>query len=295
MVEIPSDIDLRDRGENSTEKVTQEKREQTALSALYISAAHIPESPGEASYTLLEGEVDKDVQHMIVGPEVDSIFWNDPLPPAPPPPAALHALPNAMTTTTAAAAGGPAVPSISSVSVSVSDLIAQLGNTESSAAMATLQTLPPEQIQNLLQEVSAITRGAVPVPLGSQPFGVVGGGSEIWPPHQNAGFQQYDYTGYHDDNNVDRAAWGGRGRGGGGGSGGARGRQYRRKPCSFFQAGRRASKTKKSLDPTDYVTDANTAISVILRTRLCRKPATEARSLLLRMSESMVGIRVVLN
>ena len=53
MVEIPSDIDLRDRGENSTEKVTQEKREQTAMNALYTSAAHIPESPRENFMTTL--------------------------------------------------------------------------------------------------------------------------------------------------------------------------------------------------------------------------------------------------
>lgn len=240
LVEIPEDVESRPRGENSEEKVTQEQREQTALNALYMTPAQIPDTPAEASYTLTEVDVDKDVQHMILGPEVDSIFWSDP--PPQPPPNQIQPIPTPTPTM-----GMPP---------SVSDLISQLGSTpvESSAALATLQALPPEQIQSLLQEVSAMTQGQLPQPQQQQPpFGH----DPTWQP-QNQNQFAFDYGSYHDDNNVDRAGWGGRGRGGavrggppGGGRGGGAFRQFRRKPCSFFQAGR-----CKYGDQCDFAHDA---------------------------------------
>ncbi|KAH6915480.1 hypothetical protein BKA70DRAFT_1369172 [Coprinopsis sp. MPI-PUGE-AT-0042] len=68
----------RPRGENSQEASTQAEREQTALSALYMSTAQIPESPAEPSTAALtEEEVDQNVAHMTVGEDNDHMFWGE--------------------------------------------------------------------------------------------------------------------------------------------------------------------------------------------------------------------------
>jgi protein phosphatase 1 regulatory subunit 10 len=76
VIDIPADIDLRPRGEESQEKFVQEEREQTALGALYMSPMHIPDSPAEPSSIISEEETDKEVRAMTSGPEVDSVFWS---------------------------------------------------------------------------------------------------------------------------------------------------------------------------------------------------------------------------
>ncbi|EAU80599.2 hypothetical protein CC1G_11399 [Coprinopsis cinerea okayama7 len=73
-LELEPDVD-HPRGLQSEEAAIQEKREQTALSALYMSAALIPETPGEPASVLSEEEVDANVTHMTAGPVNDSEFW----------------------------------------------------------------------------------------------------------------------------------------------------------------------------------------------------------------------------
>ncbi|KAF9032645.1 hypothetical protein BDZ89DRAFT_1063259 [Hymenopellis radicata] len=65
-IEIPVDIEYKERGLESQEKATQEQREESVLGALYLSLAQIP--------------VDTQVQAMTVGPELEAAFW-DPMTP----------------------------------------------------------------------------------------------------------------------------------------------------------------------------------------------------------------------
>ena len=58
MLDLPP-IELPPRGAESQEKNKQEEREQTALGALYMSPAQIPESPLEPSGFLPEDQVDR--------------------------------------------------------------------------------------------------------------------------------------------------------------------------------------------------------------------------------------------
>ncbi|KAI3604761.1 hypothetical protein WG66_008559 [Moniliophthora roreri] len=80
LIEIPIDIECPPRGEGSLEKNTQEQREKTALVAVYLNPAHVPESPGEPATTLPDEEVDKDVTVMTCGPEVDGVFFSEAVP-----------------------------------------------------------------------------------------------------------------------------------------------------------------------------------------------------------------------
>jgi len=217
LVEMPPDPESRPpRGSESTEKLTQEQREQTALGAVYMTPNQIPESPAEPTAVITEEEVDRDVTTMTTGPEVDAIFWS----------------------------GEPAP-----VMASVADLVGQLAmgnmmdpsmigtapNTQGLDLSAIVQNLPQEQLQQLLQQLS--------VPAG--PFGQVSqyGGDESWSSVPSQSLAEYGQT-YHEDS--DQMRWssesrgrGGRGRGRGRGGRGEDGyRQIRRKPCSFFAAGR---------------------------------------------------------
>jgi protein phosphatase 1 regulatory subunit 10 len=218
VVEMPPDPEPRSsRGSESTEKLTQEQREQTALGAVYMTPNQIPESPAEPSTVITEEEVDRDVTTMTTGPEVDAIFWS----------------------------GEPAP-----VVASVADLVGQLAmgnmmdpsmiapNTQGLDLTAIVQNLPQEHLQQLLQQLSVPT-----------PFGQVSqyGGDESWLSAPSQSSAEYGQT-YHEDS--DHMRWSsesrGRGRGRGRGKGG-RGEDYRhikRKPCSFFAAGRRALNLK---------------------------------------------------
>lgn len=233
VVEMPPDPESRPpRGSESTEKLTQEQREQTALGAVYMTPNQIPESPAEPTEVLTEEEVDRDVTAMTTGPEVDAIFWS----------------------------GEPAP-----VMASVADLVGQLAmgnmmdpsmigtapNTQGLDLSAIVQNLPQEQLQQLLQQLS--------VPTG--PFGQVPqySGDESWSSVPGQGLAEYGQT-YHEDS--DQMRWssesrgrGARGRGRGRGGRGEDGyRQIRRKPCSFFAAGRRALNLKLIMTKTDYTT-----------------------------------------
>ncbi|KAF8869090.1 hypothetical protein CPB85DRAFT_1360237 [Mucidula mucida] len=65
-IEIPVDIEYKERGLESQEKATQEQREESVLGALYLSLAQIPVSPAEPSHVLADAEVDIQVQAMTV-------------------------------------------------------------------------------------------------------------------------------------------------------------------------------------------------------------------------------------
>ncbi|KAJ7122949.1 hypothetical protein C8R44DRAFT_785006 [Mycena epipterygia] len=233
-IEIPADIpDQGPRGAESQEKMTQEQREQTALVSLYMSLASIPDSPAEPSHTIPDEEVDKDVREMTAGPDVDLVFWS-----------------------------GPPIPPVQEQQAmaplsSVADLVGQLavGADGASAAAAIdpmMQAMPPEQLQQLLAQLSQL-----PQPTQSQqqqqqqqqqmqmqmqqqqqqPYG-------DWP-GLNQFSADYSQPAFQDDSG-ERNGWpvgrGGRGRGRGRGRGGAgieEGyRHNKRKLCNFFAAGR---------------------------------------------------------
>ena len=242
----------------------QEEREQSALIVVYTSPAQIPDNPAEPQGSQLsEEQVDDGVCHMLTGPDVDSIFGRDIGVPAP----MEMMLP-------AGAGAGP----------SVKELIGQLNpNPPPDVAMAmgdvysNTTNFSPEYLQQLMQQ---LTQGAAFNGLG--PTGAVqtppqhpgpqADPSQSWGPGNQYG--EYD-RGYHENGagrggggdpnrrwHDDAGGWGaGPGPSGGGDRGGLRGRgrggpvrgvgrgrgdfrNTKRKPCSFFQAGRRASSSE---------------------------------------------------
>jgi protein phosphatase 1 regulatory subunit 10 len=218
-VGLDLDPESSQRGQNSTEKTTQEEREQTTLGALYGS--QIPDSAGEPSTLIGDDEIDVDVRTMTVGPECDNVFWREVEVPQPSP-------------------------------VSVADLVGQLSggfdsmSTPNNSGMlgfdaALLSSIPqlpiaPEQVQELMQQAQALLSGGG-VPLN------FGGADQNW---TNASAAEYG-RGYSDNGargrwTMDRGQIRGRGRGRGRGEDGSY-RNSKRKPCSFFAEGRRASNT----------------------------------------------------
>ncbi|KAF9224415.1 hypothetical protein BS17DRAFT_779754 [Gyrodon lividus] len=214
-IDIPMDIDLTQRGQQSSERITQEEREQTALGALYMNAAQIPDSPGEPSATTPEEEVDVDVKMMTVGSECDLVFWSE-------------------------AAQTP--------QVSVADLVNQLtaggmdhpmnGSSMNGSSLAfdpnVLSSIPPEQMQQLMQQAQALfnqgqSGGVQP------PYGSVGYNSSSTYPEYGQDYAGDDAGGRW---SADRGRGrGGRGRGRGRGEEGSY-KSSKRRPCSFFAEGR---------------------------------------------------------
>lgn len=220
-ITLEFDLEASQRGQNSAEKTTQEEREQTALGALYMSPAQIPDSPGEPTTTIGDDEIDVDVKNMTVGPECDNFFWSE----------ADLPQPNA---------------------VSVADLVGQLsGGFDSMSAPnstgiqsfgfdpALLSQLPiaPEQVQELMQQAQALFNQH---PSGAGVQAQFGGTDQNWNPNTATG----DYGRGYADNGSARGRWAsdrgqfrGRGRGRGRGEDGSY-RSSKRKPCSFFAEGR---------------------------------------------------------
>ncbi|KAJ4472048.1 hypothetical protein J3R30DRAFT_3659981 [Lentinula aciculospora] len=231
-IEIPIDIDYPPRGEQSEEKAIQERREQTVLSALYMTEAQIPDTPTETTNTLPE-EVDKDVVIMTSGPDVDSVFWSSEASAAP---SALFGgavadILSQLTTGNFALANGNGSTGGGTGGINGGMPILGQGHghdmmmTLSSVDPLSVQSLPPEQLQVLLQQLN-------PAYVNDQSW-------------QNSGTaNHYSQFGYGEDNSNEPARWAeGRGRGRGRGKGrGGRGedgfRHNKRKPCSFFQSGR---------------------------------------------------------
>jgi len=227
-MDIPIDIDLTPRGLQSVEKMAQEEREQTALGALYMNAAQIPDSPAEPTVTMSEEDVDASVKMMTVGAESDIVFWSG---------------------------------TVQTPQVSVADLVNQLaaGGVDHPMDGSTvggdggvpvgfdpniLSSIPPEQMQQLMQQAQALLNpGQAPGGGGQLP--PFGGASQALDWNVPGQFQELGQEFGGDDASV-RARWAadrGRGRGMRGRGGRGRGdegsyRSSKRRPCSFFAEGR---------------------------------------------------------
>lgn len=216
-IDIPDHVNSDPRGVESQEKVTQEEREQTALGALYMSAAHIPESPAEPPHIIPDEEVDVDVKLMDAGEEANAVF-------------------------------GSAVPTPAPMA-SVAELMGQLTNggvdpaSQYSAAplnfdpnlLPMMQNLAPDKIQQILQQLAPAMQQTQQAPYG--------GGDQTWNQDQYADYGRNGYAedGPHDRWASERGRGGGRGgRGRGRGDGGGFKYNHKRKPCAYFQSGRRA-------------------------------------------------------
>ncbi|CAA7259583.1 unnamed protein product [Cyclocybe aegerita] len=244
LVELPPDPDPHqrrpERGYASQERSAQEEREQTALSAIYMSASQIPDSPAEPGTVLTEEETDKDVPQIQVGSELEVIFWADPVPPVPP--ASVADLVGQLAL---GAAGGANM--LMDHSMPPTDI-------DSQAALAGLQ---PDQLQQLLQQLSANTAAGVAQPTapqyGQQQAPALGAyGTDAWgqatsTPSHFGGDYGTAHGGYSDGLNdpgepsqAGRWSGGTRGTAGMNGLGRARGRPYnrRKQPCTFYAQGR---------------------------------------------------------
>ena len=233
-IDIPIDIEITPRGLQSVEKTAQEEREQTALGALYMNAAQIPDSPAEPVATIPEEDVDASVTMMTVGPESDIIFWSGA---AQTPQVSVADLVNQL------AAGGIDHPMNSS---------AGAGGLPVGFDPSILSSIPPEQMQQLMQQAQALLNPGQASGGGGQPppFGGAGQAPGWNAPGQ---FQEFEQEFGGDDASA-RARWaadrgrgrGIRGRGRGRGDEGSY-KSSKRRPCSFFAEGRRASITFECL------------------------------------------------
>ena len=228
------------RGHASQEKGKQEEREQAALSAVYMTPTQIPDSPAEPSTALSEEEVDKDVKTMQLGDEMESLFYP------------------------AAPAVDPSMSMSIDSSLNVSQLIGQLSSTVPNAmdttphqaptvdltSVAAVQNLRPDQLQQLLAQISS----SMGVADQQQQFGQYG----TTPPSDTAlsgwGSTPHHFSDYSDESDKqylsrweEKGGRGGRGRGAGRGSR-DRSEEWSAKPyssrksrpCLFFQQQRRA-------------------------------------------------------
>lgn len=212
-LEFP-DIEVQIRGEGSSEKVTQEAREQAALSALYMTPNQIPDSPAEPSSVMSEEEVDKDVHTMTPGEEIQGAL-DQPMP-IPPPPVNFSSVAELI------AQLGPAVPG------GDNKLFNPATNPVLAGAIAAGAGVTPQQVQDFFG-------GGY----GGQPGAQY---DQNWSGVPQNQFEQ-PQPGYHED--QIRWAMDSRGRGGARGRGRGRGhgredgyRGTKRKPCTFYQSGR---------------------------------------------------------
>jgi len=235
------------RGHASEEKRTQEEREQTALSAVYMTPSQIPDSPAEPSSVLTEEETDKNVTHMLLGEEIDAMFYgaDDQM---------MGLDPNVNVTQLV---GQLASALGSNNGMAMDSLPVPATSGEAPALdLSALQSLPQEQIQQLLQQLAA----NVPAVAGQYgAYGGATGGVSVSGASDAAGWgsgafdygqQQQEQGSYHDESGKVSSRWedgrGGRGRGG---RGRGRGRgedwggkpyNHKKKPCTFFLQQRRA-------------------------------------------------------
>lgn len=229
LIQFSDDLEQRLRGEQSEEKVRQEEREQTALGALYVLPAHIPESPSEATHVITEEETDQRLQTMTCGTEADEVFWNTDM--AIPP------------QTVAELVGQLAVGNIQmdaplrGTSSAGGFNLATVGF-DSSSALSAIQSLPQEHIQQLLQQLAnPALFSQTGVERQSSSYGP--GDQSGWAGYSSDYSQQMSGSSQYPEE-TDRG-WRGKGRGRGRGRGG----EFRHnkssretRPCSFFLAGR---------------------------------------------------------
>lgn len=232
VIEIPSTIEVPEKGKDSIERVAQEERELTALGAAYMSDAHIPGSAAEPSSQIPEDQVDGDVKLMLTGPEVDAIFWSSAAPAAiepPPTTASVAELVGQLTATAAPdvtmSSSGPGLP-------------------YNSYDPAMLAGFGPEQLSQILQQAQASLQNSsvYPPPVDPAPPTQHPGTEQGW---HGAPYPPYDNedTRWGDDGWRGGAGGGGggRGRGRGRGRGSGRGDGFRnagRRPCMFHMQGR---------------------------------------------------------
>ncbi|TFK64898.1 hypothetical protein BDN72DRAFT_889470 [Pluteus cervinus] len=227
LLEIPQDIQsqLRPRGADSQEKMTQEQRELSALSAVY-TPTNIPDTPMEPSHVISEEDVDKDVRTMMTGPDVDAIFWSGD----------GQALPAGPLADLVGMYGGANMDPTALTLPYDGQMDLKLGVD----ANAGLPAVQPEQLQQLLQQLTAQTAYGQN---GQAPYGSA---DQSWPPLNHYPTTEYG-TNYPED--VERDRWNpedrgrgygsrARGRGRGRGDDGGGYRHTKRKPCIFFAAGR---------------------------------------------------------
>ncbi|KAF7799112.1 hypothetical protein EIP86_010342 [Pleurotus ostreatoroseus] len=136
LIDVPTDIGVPSRGRDSIERVKQEEREQTALGALYLTPADLPDSPAEPDFQIPEEQVDAEIKSMLAGPDADEVFWTGDAPAAlavePPPAVSVAELVGQLS----AAGGSVDVP---------------MGNTQ---LLTSLAQLGPD-IQQLVQQAQA--------------------------------------------------------------------------------------------------------------------------------------------
>ncbi|KAI0318105.1 hypothetical protein OF83DRAFT_1163608 [Amylostereum chailletii] len=233
----PNPVELEEdriRGSDSQEKVVQEQREATALGAMYLSAAQIPDSPAEPSTQLSQEQVDAEVRVMFSGAELEGVVSQYP----------------------------PSNDTQAEPAPSVSDLVGQLAGMDQhqlAEGVSRLQADPnmvaqltPEQLQHVMQ-LLGMTPPVAPAQDASVYAAAAAPVSQGWPSETSDYYaqQQQQYSEPTGDRHSrwpqqsSESQWsgggGGGGRGGfgrGGGRGGGRGRGKSRVPCSFFAQGR---------------------------------------------------------
>ncbi|KAF8966411.1 hypothetical protein BDZ97DRAFT_682188 [Flammula alnicola] len=200
LVELPPEDEAHPRvvrGSSSTEKVTQEEREQTALGAVYMSPNQIPDSPAEPTNLIPEEEVDKEVKTMSVGPEVDALFeWS-------------AGEPSGGATTGSSVADlvgqlamGSSVMDTSMTGVPPNTTPSALDLQGASATLAAVQNfLPQEQLQQLLQQLSAGQAAQYGQYSAGGGDGTSWGSSASTPNHFTT--DSFGAGGYHEDSQAD--------------------------------------------------------------------------------------------
>lgn len=244
VIEMPPEIDDRPMGAESQEKVTQEQREQGALIALYASEAQIPDSPDEPPTQLTEEQTDEGVKVMLTGPDADAIFWTAGAPAAIEPPKQSVA---ELVGQLAAASGVDAFAGSTSAGAPPQSDSKPFGlDTNAIQAMPGVSNLNPEQLQHLVQALSQNQSGAFQSQAPGQLAPSADWNHARYPPDYDRGGGGFHAEAQHDrrwadDGWAERgAARGARGRGRGRGRGGEPYRNNKRRPCSFFAAGRQA-------------------------------------------------------
>lgn len=241
-MDMPLDIDVPPKGKDSAERLKQEEREQTALGALYLTAADVPDSPSEPDSQIPDEQVDTEAKIMLTGPEVDAIFWSGGVP------AALSTEPPPTSASVAELVG----------QLSTGSTDVPMGNTGQSFNFdpAMLAKIGPD-LQQLVQQAQALQNSSSIYPAGQSVAQVPrGNGESDW--NNPSSYPEYDrgydetgrrWSGSGDDAWTERGGLRGRGlsrgrgRGRGDTPGFGRGGGFgsnKRKPCSFFAQGRQA-------------------------------------------------------
>ena len=256
VIGLPPELEstLRPRGVDSQEKFTQEEREKTALSSLYVSNDQIPDTPTEPSSQVLVEETDANVKTMIAGVEIQPFFSHatsvadlvSQLRSTGPPPNDISGMGTAMD-----GVMGYSTPA-GGVGQGQGDGLRGLGlDPNALSLLAQHLALNGYSTAQLQQQ---ITSGGVAPPVAAgQGFDQTQNqnqwGAYTQQPQQQQPFSDFGGFGNEERDRDERDAprgrgtWRGRGRGRGdshGPSGGAPGFRSRRKPCTFYAQGRRA-------------------------------------------------------